>query len=144
VEGKGLPACKDDNLTAIYEPTVQKMWEPRPLTPLWAFTARYRDSFTFYIQCEYFCLLLYNVVPLKANRHKPNTKQSSACYLLHVGFLLGFVFDLKMEAKCSSEKSVHFQRNTWRYIPEDRTLHSRRCKKHRSYVSSVSLVLIAS
>jgi hypothetical protein len=23
------------------------MWEPRPLTPLWAFTARYRDSFTF-------------------------------------------------------------------------------------------------
>jgi hypothetical protein len=23
------------------------MWEPRPLTPLWAFTAYYRDSFTF-------------------------------------------------------------------------------------------------
>jgi hypothetical protein len=23
------------------------MWEPRPLTPLWAFTACYRDSFTF-------------------------------------------------------------------------------------------------
>jgi hypothetical protein len=22
------------------------MWEPRPLTPLWAFTACYRDSFT--------------------------------------------------------------------------------------------------
>jgi hypothetical protein len=24
------------------------MWEPQPLTPLWAFTACYRDSFTFY------------------------------------------------------------------------------------------------
>jgi hypothetical protein len=23
------------------------MWDPRPLTPLWAFTACYRDSFTF-------------------------------------------------------------------------------------------------
>jgi hypothetical protein len=23
------------------------MWEPRPLTPLWAFKACYRDSFTF-------------------------------------------------------------------------------------------------
>jgi hypothetical protein len=26
------------------------MWEPRPLTPLWAFTACYRDSFTFYLR----------------------------------------------------------------------------------------------
>jgi hypothetical protein len=25
------------------------MWEPRPLTTLWAFTACYRDSFTFYL-----------------------------------------------------------------------------------------------
>jgi hypothetical protein len=25
------------------------MWEPRPLTPLWAFTACYRDSFTFFL-----------------------------------------------------------------------------------------------
>jgi hypothetical protein len=24
------------------------MWEPRPLTPLWAFTACYRDSFTYF------------------------------------------------------------------------------------------------
>jgi hypothetical protein len=28
-----------------------------------------------------------------------------------------------MEATFSSETSVNFQRNTWRYIPEDRTLH---------------------
>jgi hypothetical protein len=30
---------------------------------------------------------------------------------------------LKMEATFYSEKSVDFQRTTWRYIPEDRTLH---------------------
>jgi hypothetical protein len=45
--GKGRPACKADNLTAICEPIVKKMWEPQPLTTLWAFSACYRDSFTF-------------------------------------------------------------------------------------------------
>jgi hypothetical protein len=38
-EGKGQPARKADNLTAICEPIVKKMWEPRPLTTLRAFTA---------------------------------------------------------------------------------------------------------
>jgi hypothetical protein len=46
--GNGRPACKADNLTTICEPTVYKMWEPRCLTTLWASTACYRDSFTFY------------------------------------------------------------------------------------------------
>jgi hypothetical protein len=32
------------------------MWEPRPLTTLWAFTACYRDSFTFYFTLLYFFL----------------------------------------------------------------------------------------
>jgi hypothetical protein len=32
-------ACKADNFTAICEPIVQKMWEPRRLTTLWASTA---------------------------------------------------------------------------------------------------------
>jgi hypothetical protein len=27
------------------------------------------------------------------------------------------------------ETSVDFKRNTWRYIPEDRTLHNDRCEK---------------
>jgi hypothetical protein len=45
--GRGRPARKAVNLNAIYEPTVWKMWEPRILTPLWAFTACYKDSFTF-------------------------------------------------------------------------------------------------
>jgi hypothetical protein len=26
--GKGQPACKADNLTAICEPIIQKMWDP--------------------------------------------------------------------------------------------------------------------
>jgi hypothetical protein len=44
---KGRPVRKADNLTAICELTVQKMWEPRGLTTLWASAACYRDSFTF-------------------------------------------------------------------------------------------------
>jgi hypothetical protein len=43
---KGLSVRKADNLTAICEPIVYKMWEPRRLTTLWAFTAYYRDTFT--------------------------------------------------------------------------------------------------
>jgi hypothetical protein len=34
--------------TAICEPIVLKMWEPRRLTTLWASTACYTDSFTFF------------------------------------------------------------------------------------------------
>jgi hypothetical protein len=46
--GQNRPACKADNLTAICEPIVKEMWEPRRLTTLWAFTTCYRDSFIFY------------------------------------------------------------------------------------------------
>jgi hypothetical protein len=45
-EGKGRPARKADNLTAICESIVYKVWEPRRLTTLWASTACYRDSCT--------------------------------------------------------------------------------------------------
>jgi hypothetical protein len=45
--GKWRPALKADNLTAICEPIVWKIWEPRHLTALWALTACYRDSFPF-------------------------------------------------------------------------------------------------
>jgi hypothetical protein len=37
---------------------------------------------------------------------------------------LAYSSTLKMEARCSSETSVDFQRTTRRYIPEDGTLHS--------------------
>jgi hypothetical protein len=40
---------------------------------------------------------------------------------------------LKMEAICSSEMSVDFQRTTRRYIREGRTLHNHRCENHKSY-----------
>jgi hypothetical protein len=44
--GKKRPARGADNLTAICERTVWKMWELRRLTTLWASTACY--SFTFF------------------------------------------------------------------------------------------------
>jgi hypothetical protein len=46
---KGRPALKADNLTAICEPIVKKMSEPRSLTTLWASMACYRDGFTFFL-----------------------------------------------------------------------------------------------
>jgi hypothetical protein len=56
--GKGRPAHKADNFTAICEPTVWKMWGPRRLTTLWTFTACYRDSFFyFYPYMPHACLL---------------------------------------------------------------------------------------
>jgi hypothetical protein len=47
--GTGRPEFKADNLTAICEPIVKKMWEARRLANLWASAACYRDSFTFFI-----------------------------------------------------------------------------------------------
>jgi hypothetical protein len=44
--GKERPAHKADNLTAICEPIMQKMWEPRRLTTC------YRNSFTFFIAVQ--------------------------------------------------------------------------------------------
>jgi hypothetical protein len=71
--GIGRPARKADNLTAICEPIVYKMWEPQHLTTLWASTARYRDSFAFY-------LLSYgiNIVLFAVNR------RFGVAYLLHL------------------------------------------------------------
>jgi hypothetical protein len=50
--GKGGPARKAQNLTAICEPTVYKMWEPRRLTTLWASAALYRNSFTIFMAAD--------------------------------------------------------------------------------------------
>jgi hypothetical protein len=44
--GEGRPARRADNLAAIYEPIVEKMWERQHLTALWAFAACCRDTFT--------------------------------------------------------------------------------------------------
>jgi hypothetical protein len=45
--GKGRPTRGTNNLTAICERIVQKIWESRRLTTLWASAVCYRDSFTF-------------------------------------------------------------------------------------------------
>jgi hypothetical protein len=44
--GKGQPVRKADNLTAICELSVYKMWEPGCLSTLWTSMACYRVSFT--------------------------------------------------------------------------------------------------
>jgi hypothetical protein len=50
---RNLPGSKErlahtaDNLTAICEPIVYKIWEPWRLKILWSATACYRESFTF-------------------------------------------------------------------------------------------------
>jgi hypothetical protein len=49
---------------------------------------------------------------------------------------------LKMEAICSSETSVHIQRTTRRYIPEDSTLHNHRCEHLKSYIIYINLGMI--
>jgi hypothetical protein len=46
--GKGWPGHKADNLTAICELIVYKIWDPRHFTTLWACTASYRNSFTLF------------------------------------------------------------------------------------------------
>jgi hypothetical protein len=57
---KGQPAHKADNLTTICEPIVYKMWEPRRLTTLWAFTACYRDTFILVCYCFFKVLAAVN------------------------------------------------------------------------------------
>jgi hypothetical protein len=62
--GKGRQAREADNLIAICEPIVQKMWEPRRLSTLWAFMACYRDSFTFLH--EHLCSIISYIIILTA------------------------------------------------------------------------------
>jgi hypothetical protein len=54
-EGEGRTARKADDITAICERTVYKIWKPLRLTILLASTAYYRDSFTL------FCTLISKI-----------------------------------------------------------------------------------
>jgi hypothetical protein len=56
--------------------------------------------------------------------------------------LLGY--NLKMEAICFSETSVDSQRTTWRYIPEDGTLHNHCCENFDSYIYRILFNKMAS
>jgi hypothetical protein len=49
----GVKGGRRVRFTAICKPTVQKTWDPRRLTTLWAFTACYRDSFTYLAACSF-------------------------------------------------------------------------------------------
>jgi hypothetical protein len=51
IGGKRRPANKAD-FTVICELIVWKIWDPRRLTHLWASTACYRDSFTFFLPTQ--------------------------------------------------------------------------------------------
>jgi hypothetical protein len=42
-----------------------------------------------------------------------------------------------MEAIYSSETSVDFQRNAWRYIEKDRTLCNHHCENLKSYIINI-------
>jgi hypothetical protein len=52
------------------------MWEPRPLTPLWAFTACYRDSFT------YFLLYLGWAVIVACHQQTYSKQRCQDCYYM--------------------------------------------------------------
>jgi hypothetical protein len=54
------------NLTAICEPTVYKMWQPRRPTTLWVPTACYRDNFIFS-----FCWLRKTYFTWSSNQNLP-------------------------------------------------------------------------
>jgi hypothetical protein len=59
---KGRPAHEADNLIAISDPIVYKMWKPQRLTTLWASTACCRDSFTFSLIILKFHILVFWVI----------------------------------------------------------------------------------
>jgi hypothetical protein len=50
--------------------------------------------------------------------------------------------NLKREAMCCSETSVHFQRTTRHCIQEDSTLHKDRCENLKSYIGSLIIPAI--
>jgi hypothetical protein len=52
---KKRPVHRADNLAAIYEPNVWKLWEPQLLTTLRASTGLYSDSYTFYRSFVFIC-----------------------------------------------------------------------------------------
>jgi hypothetical protein len=68
--GKWRPARKAYNLTAICEPTVHEMWEPRRLTTLWASPA---------------CFIMSQVVNLHHRSLRPQNMSLSAKWL-HIFF----------------------------------------------------------
>jgi hypothetical protein len=72
---KGRPARTAD-VTAICEPIVYKMWEPRCLTTVWASTACYRDGSTFL----FFLTLCSSLAPTSSTFSSGNTRHLRVCF----------------------------------------------------------------
>jgi hypothetical protein len=68
---KGRLVHEADNLTAICEPVVWKIWERR-LTTLWASMACYRDSVTFFITLKIESVLKTHIETRNRNNTKTN------------------------------------------------------------------------
>jgi hypothetical protein len=51
---------------------------------------------------------------------------------------LDFSSTIKMMEISSSETSVNFHRNTWRYTSEDTTRHSQRCDNHKPNIPDIN------
>jgi hypothetical protein len=85
--GKGRPARKAENFTAICEPIVYKMWEPRRLTTLWTSTACYRDSFTFFFSLTAFHSSIVIRKPLRPSPAVPSDTNSLPQHI-SIGYFL--------------------------------------------------------
>jgi hypothetical protein len=96
-------------------------WDITPCSQL-KVNRRFGETWRLHLQCQRI-------------RRKRNQRENLFC--LPPEFRLVSCSDysstLKMEAVCSSETSVDFQRTTRRYIPQDRTLHNHRCENLKSY-----------
>jgi hypothetical protein len=74
---------KADNLTAICEPIVWKMWELRRLTTLWASMACYRDSFTFLpYEINFLVNLFHTLLHMALKSKNKSKKNETEMYLI--------------------------------------------------------------
>jgi hypothetical protein len=61
---------------------------------------------------------------------------SSECYIFwDITSRSPLKVNRRFKRTCSSETSTDFQKATWRYIPEDRTLHDHICTDLKPYIS---------
>jgi hypothetical protein len=67
------------------------MWEPQPLTPLWASTACYRNNFTFYPYLDYI-----NSVADSASLNNLTVLRFVFCSHLSYFFLVGLLYQPRM------------------------------------------------
>jgi hypothetical protein len=76
--GKERPERKTNNLIPICKPIVYKMWRRRRLTTLWALTACYKNSFTFY-PSYYTHYMSGSLYPPRSDRLKYTVKFLNVC-----------------------------------------------------------------